>query len=77
MDGLKKFIGEVASKSNRRVEFADSGSFFVKPFTHAQMEQCLNNGVVGENVLDGLDKMIEFMPELGAEIYVNCRFIGE
>ena len=77
MDGLKEFIGEVANQNNRRVEFQDSESFFVKPFTHAQMEQCLNNGVFGENVLDGLDKMIEFMPELGAEIYVNCRFIGE
>ena len=77
MDGLKEFIGEVAIKNNRRVEFESSGSYFVKPFTHAQMEQCLNNGVFGENVLDGLNDMIEFMPELGAEIFVNCRFIGE
>lgn len=76
IDELKEFIGEVAIKNNRRVEFESSGSYFVKPFTHAQMEQCLNNGVFGENVLDGLNDMIEFMPELGAEIYVNCRFIG-
>ncbi len=76
IDELKEFIGEVAAKNNRRVEFESSGSYFVKPFTHAQMEQCLNNGVFGENVLDGLNDMIEFMPELGAEIYVNCRFIG-
>lgn len=76
MGGLKEFIGEVAAKNNRRVEFESSGSYFVKPLTHAQMEQCLNNGVFGEKVLDGLDKMIEFMPELGAEIYINCRFIG-
>ena len=77
MDELKKIIGSVASQNNRRVEFEAEGSYFVKPFTQAQMEQCLNFGIFNENLLDGLDDMIEFMPKLGAEIFVNCRFIGE
>lgn len=48
----------------------ERGSYFVKPFTHAQMEACLENGILSEKLLDGLDRMTKYMPELGAEIYV-------
>lgn len=53
----------------------DQGSYFVKPFTHEQMMRCLQEGIINENILDGLDRLIEHMPDLGSEIYVNFRFV--
>ncbi|MDR2781854.1 MAG: class I SAM-dependent methyltransferase [Holosporaceae bacterium] len=49
----------------------DKGSFFLKMFNHAKMQQCLENGVIDDNVLDGLYRMVEYMPEFGSEIFVN------
>ena len=55
-------------------EIMDRGSYFVKPFTHEQMMKCLDNGIISEAVMEGMNKMIEYMPELGSEIYVNFHF---
>lgn len=55
----------------------DNGSYFIKPFTHGQMMRCLQDGIISEDVVEGLDKMIEYMPELGSEIYVNFRFLNK
>lgn len=55
------------------VEILESGSYFVKPFTHAQMERMLESGIIDEKVLDGLYEVVEYMPELGSEIFVNFR----
>lgn len=55
-------------------EILDKGSYFVKPFTHEQMMRCLQDGIISNDVLEGLDKIIDFMPEFGSEIYVNFRF---
>lgn len=49
----------------------DFGSYFIKPFTHLQMQRCLDEGIIDEAVLTGLTKMIQYMPEFGAGIYVN------
>ncbi|MDE7017217.1 MAG: class I SAM-dependent methyltransferase, partial [Lachnospiraceae bacterium] len=35
----------------------EQGSYFVKPFTHAQMYQMLENGIIQEEILDGLYHM--------------------
>jgi hypothetical protein len=51
----------------------ESGSYFVKPFTHSQMQQLLDLGVLTSALLVGLGKMESHMPGLGAEIYVNAR----
>ena len=48
----------------------DSGSYFVKPFTHAQMYQCIKNGIIDEEVLEGLYGITDYIPEYGSEIYV-------
>ena len=46
----------------------DEGGYFIKPFTHSQMEsiEFLDN-----DILDGLYKSGEKFPELSAEIFVN------
>lgn len=56
-------------------EILDRGSYFIKPFTHEQMMQCLDAGIISEDVMDGLDRLIEYLPDLGSEIYVNFRFL--
>lgn len=50
----------------------EAGTYFVKPFTHDQMNKMLSGNVVDGKVMDGLNKMIKYMPDLGAEIFVTC-----
>lgn len=47
----------------------EKGSYFIKPFAHSQMKMLLDQHIISEIVLDGLDRMIKYMPELGAENY--------
>lgn len=51
----------------------DSGSFFIKPFTHAQMQQLCEQGVLTEAHLEGLFKLCRRLPEFGSEIYANAK----
>ena len=50
-----------------------SGSYFIKPFTHAQMYEMMDKGIIDKKLLDGLYKMEKYMPDMGSEIYVNIR----
>ncbi len=51
----------------------DSGSYFLKPFTHVQMNEMIESKIIDEEVLDGLYNMCEVLPELGSEIFVDVR----
>ena len=51
----------------------DSGSYFIKPFTHFQMQRCLDEGIIDDNVIMGLEHLVKYIPEYGAGIYVNVR----
>jgi hypothetical protein len=53
----------------------ESGSSFIKPFNHAKMTECLRLGLVDRQLLDGLYRMTKHMPDLGADIFVNCRAV--
>ena len=37
------------------------------------MQECMQNRIIDENLLLGLDKMTEYLPEFGAEIFLNCK----
>lgn len=50
-------------------QILEKGSYFIKPFAHSQMMALLDQHIISEAVLDGLDKMVKYMPELGAENY--------
>ncbi|MBD5530576.1 MAG: class I SAM-dependent methyltransferase [Lachnospiraceae bacterium] len=50
----------------------ESGSYFVKPFTHKQMEELLEYNIIDDRVLEGLYNLIKWMPDYGSEIYVNA-----
>lgn len=58
------------------VRVIENGSYFLKPFTHNQMDKCLEDGIISEQVLDGFYNMVRYMPEYGAEIYCNYKIIG-
>jgi hypothetical protein len=50
---------------------AESGSFFMKPFTHGQMMSLVESGFMSEKMLDGLWRLTKYFPDAGSEIYVN------
>lgn len=54
-------------------EVISSGSYFIKPFTHAQMSRCLTNNIIDGRVITGLERVSKYFPEFGAEIYANAR----
>jgi SAM-dependent methyltransferase len=64
-----------AASLRRDVEAAglrvvEDGGYFLKPFTHAQMENL--GDLLTEQMLDGLWQMGREMPDLASEIYVNA-----
>jgi SAM-dependent methyltransferase len=51
----------------------DSGSYFIKPFTHSQMQNIIDLDLLPKNFLDGLYAMTSYMPDFGSEIFVNVK----
>lgn len=51
----------------------DKGSYFIKPFTHLQMAKLLDHHIIDEKILDGFYGLIKYMPDLGSEIFINCK----
>lgn len=47
------------------------GSYFVKPFTHDQMQRLLDSSLIDDRVIEGLSRMAAHMPGLGAELYAD------
>lgn len=54
-------------------EVVQQGSLLVKPFTHAQMQSLLDSGFMTSAMLDGFDKLVNELPDLGSEIWANAR----
>lgn len=53
----------------------EKGSYFIKPFNHEKMFLLMQDGVISEELLDGLYKMAKYFPENGAEIYLTCKIV--
>lgn len=51
----------------------EKGSYFIKPFTHAQMQAMMDNKIIDTKVLDGFYNLIKYFPDLGSEIYINFK----
>lgn len=62
-------LAETVEAAGFRIEA--SGGYFLKPFTHAQMENTA--GILTPDVLDGLYKLGEALPDLALEQFVNAR----
>lgn len=56
-----------------RYKVLDKGSCLIKPFTHKQMYELLEKGIISREVLDGLYHMVQDLPMMGSEIFVNCQ----
>ncbi len=54
-------------------EILDKGSYFIKPFNHSKMQECMALGIIDEQLLNGLYKLTHHIPDMGAEIFINCR----
>lgn len=57
---------------NNGFEVIESGSYFIKPFTHEQMWKMIKMEIINNIVLDGLYNMGQLLPDMGAEIFVDC-----
>ena len=75
MQQYRVFDMEKLSKVLRQngFEIISNGSYFLKPFTHNQMEQLLSSEIFDSRVIEGLNKMTKYLPEFGSEIFVNCK----
>lgn len=62
-------------RSSGDVLIMDKGSYFVKPFSHEQMEKCLNEKIFDERIFDGFYNLIKYIPEMGSEIYINYKYL--
>jgi 2-polyprenyl-3-methyl-5-hydroxy-6-metoxy-1,4-benzoquinol methylase len=54
---------------------SEEGGYFVKPFTHEQMEKIVS--VIGDHILDGLYLLGRELPELASEIFVEARTVKQ
>lgn len=64
-------LSEFLSESGFRV--IRTGTYFIKPFTHDQMERLLAEGIVDVSIIAGLDRMTRHIPEMGCEIFAVAK----
>ncbi len=68
LDKLKQAVADSG------FQVLETGSYFIKPFTHKQMEEMLEHKIIDEQVLGGLYNLTKWLPDYGSEIYVNvCK----
>lgn len=53
-----------------RFQVKNEGGYFVKPFTHEQMSRI--KGQLGPEVMDGLYRLGQALPDLASEIFMNA-----
>lgn len=54
-------------------EVLQKGTYFPKLLSAGQMAKMLEQGIVGEDIFEGLNKMIKYVPDYGSEIYVQVK----
>ncbi|MCI9416616.1 MAG: class I SAM-dependent methyltransferase [Eubacterium sp.] len=68
MESLKRLV------RSENYQIIESGSIFLKPFSHKQMQQCIEHQILSMDVLEAMDRICEsYMKEYGSEIYLNMR----
>lgn len=69
--GPQQFVGLLTRAG---FQVVDSGTYFVKPFSHNQMDAILRTGAFPPSLIDGLDRMTQYIPDHGCELYANvCK----
>lgn len=69
MDSLSSIVQECG------FQIEEKGSLFLKFLTAKQMQRMLEEGIVGEEISEGMDRMIKYFPEYGSEIYVQAKIL--
>ncbi|MEH2318686.1 methyltransferase domain-containing protein [Nostoc sp.] len=67
LENLKSFV------ISHGFSIIESGSYFVKPFTHEEMQKMYTQNILTKEILNGLYLMVKYMPEMGSEIFVNIK----
>lgn len=67
LTSLKKMVSDIG------FSVIEEGSYFIKPFNHSKMSKLMEESIIDEKLLNGLYDMIEYFPNNGAEIFVNCK----
>ncbi len=57
-------------------EILEMETYFPKFLTGAQMDKIIKEGIISENIYEGLYKLINYIPEYGSEISVQVRRIS-
>ena len=66
-------LGSLVAQNGFQV--VEQGTFFIKPFAHAQMALLRESGLVTDAMLDGLYSLSRHLPEHGSEIYMNLKVV--
>lgn len=66
-ESLSNFI------QNCGFQVIDSGTIFIKPFTHVQMQSLIDSAFLNEDILNGLNKLALYLPEFGSEIWMSAK----
>jgi SAM-dependent methyltransferase len=67
---LKSITSLFASSSYSVIK---TDTYFIKPFTHEQMDSLLRVPLFSADILDGLFKMSKYMPDMGCEIFLAAN----
>jgi|WetSurMetagenome_2_1015567.scaffolds.fasta_scaffold07900_2 SAM-dependent methyltransferase len=58
---------------NSGFEVLDFGTYFIKLFTNEQMEKVIDLDIFEKDILQGLENMVKYLPDMGCEMFVNIR----
>ena len=64
----KELLVNSIKENIKNVIIKECYSFFIKPFTHDQMMNCLNHQIINQNIIEGLFKSSEVLKEYGCEL---------
>ena len=51
----------------------NSGTYFIKSFPSKQLEKIVSEEIIEKNVIEALGSMIEYLPDMGCEMYANIK----
>jgi 2-polyprenyl-3-methyl-5-hydroxy-6-metoxy-1,4-benzoquinol methylase len=56
-----------------KFEVLNFGTYFIKLFTNEQIEKIIATNILKKDVINGLENMIKYMPDMGCEMFVNLK----
>jgi SAM-dependent methyltransferase len=59
--------------SENGFQILDKGSYFIKPFTHTQMQCMIDKNIIDQGVLEGLNNLSKSLPDFGSEIFITVK----